>query len=650
MAFDLAAWALTIVVGYAVGNRTLTLLGANRLRAGDRVIIAIWIGVSIVALTLLGVSLFRPLSPATSAIVAAVLVAAALATRDTRVVTGGSRVPADAPIPVRALVAGIALAALGAAALASDPVTLYDSLVYHVGIIRWLREYGTVPGLALIHNRLGHVSAWFALGAAFDAGPFTDRATNVPLGLALVLVAGQAAVAVARIATRRACEADWFLALATAILISVGVADNAATPSPDVPANVLIVLVAWSMLVVPRTAHVERGGGWRRWLTPRVIPFVLAICASGMKLFALPAAVAAALFYILGRGEDADARDAVIRAAICGVVGLTLLAPFIAANVIASGCPLFPSPVACVATPWSIGASQAADYAEYIRDVARWESRRSMSGATQLPWGGTWIASHPVLTALSALAPLLAVVLMRGPRRDGVRSAALLAVLGIAFVGWHAPAPRFFFAFVIVVPVLAVVYPLSTLSRSALSQHRPEPSATRAALAFVTTTLVIGIGCAVASQKLNVVSAVTSGAAVVHGRSSDLLLPAAPQPPSRLYVWRVNDVDLVTPVPRPIADTLSYFSAIDANSGYEECSTAPLPCTPYLPSLDVRLRVPERGVSGGFVRDPDGITLTIDRVRCVGELRNPAPGNRLRSGLATPDATPSSGCEATDPR
>ena len=82
----------------------------------------------------------------------------------------------DAPVPLAALVSGVSLAAVGAAALASDPVTLYDSLVYHIGIIRWLHEHGTVPGIALIHNRLGHVSAWFALGAAFDTGPATNRA------------------------------------------------------------------------------------------------------------------------------------------------------------------------------------------------------------------------------------------------------------------------------------------------------------------------------------------------------------------------------------------------------------------------------------------------------------------------------------------
>ena len=71
---------------------------------------------------------------------------------------------------------GVAVNATAAAALASDPVTLYDSLVYHVGIIRWLREHGVVPGIALIHIRLGHMSTWFTLAAAFDAGPATPPA------------------------------------------------------------------------------------------------------------------------------------------------------------------------------------------------------------------------------------------------------------------------------------------------------------------------------------------------------------------------------------------------------------------------------------------------------------------------------------------
>ena len=75
------------------------------------------------------------------------------------------------------------------------------------------------------------------------------------------------------------------------------------------------------------------------------------------------------------------------------------------------------------------------------------------------------------------------------------------------------------------------------------------------------------------------------------------------------------------PVPRPVADTLSYRSTIDADAGLEKCAAAPLPCTPYLPDKTVRLRVPARGIRGGFVAaraQPSG-----DLPRCIGTVLPP---------------------------
>src|SRR6185503_11583270 len=107
------------------------------------------------------------------------------------------------------------------------------------------------------------------------------------------------------------------------------------------------------------------------------------------------------------------------------------------------------------------GVARAGDYTDYIGDVARWVSRNSRAGASRVPWVGHWIAEHPVVTTLSLLSALLApLLLLRGPRRDGLRSVLLLAVCGIAFAAWQAPAPRFLYAFVIVVPALALMGPL----------------------------------------------------------------------------------------------------------------------------------------------------------------------------------------------
>jgi hypothetical protein len=92
-----------------------------------------------------------------------------------------------------------------------------------------------------------------------------------------------------------------------------------------------------------------------------------------------------------------------------------------------------------------------------------------------------------------------------------------------------------------------------------------------------------------------------------------------PQVPARIFRWRVNDLDVFTPVPRPIADTLGYHSLIPRDAAFEKCSTAPLPCTPYVPESDVRLRHPAVGIAGGFIRAPQP-RLAGPIANCVAEL------------------------------
>lgn len=626
------AWVFILSAASLIGAAVLAAFGADHVRPGDRVVLGAWLGVVLLALALLGVSLFAPLSPGVGAATTAVLAGTSWwVTRRNRHSESRWRASPDIPVSRWALVLGVTCIAIGAAALASDRVTLYDSLVYHVGIMRWLREHGTVPGVALIHNRLGHVSAWFSLGAPFDAGIVTDRAANVPLGVALVLVAGQTALAAGRLAVRRATGADAFLGLSSAMLLWAAVRYGAATPSPDTVANALIVVVAWSLLALSHVTPASRARWAQRWLTPRLLPFVLAVGASTMKLFAAPAAVAAALFYTFAPGDDRGTSLAARRGAVCVAVALVLALPFLAANVVASGCPLFPSPIGCVSGAWSVGADAAATYAEYIRDVARWEIRRTFRGAETLAWLGPWVAAHPVVFVLGVLSPVLAAVLLVGPRRGGVRSALLVAILGLAFAAWQAPAPRFLYAFAIIAPALALAYPLAgALQARGTPSGDGEPfGARRAAIAFVASSVVIGGAYALASQKLNVRSALRGESPFVVVARDELLLPGAPERPSRLYRWRVNDIEVFTPVPRPIADTLAYTSTIDGRIGFEKCSTAPLPCTPYIPLSDVRLRSRARRLGGGFVRAPLGEAVTAEGPRCVGALLEPFSSSML---------------------
>jgi len=380
---------------------------------------------------------------------------------------------------------------------------------------------------------------------------------------------------------------------------------------------------------------------------------VLAVGASTMKLFAVPAAVAAAMFYALAVTDDRGAAIAARRAAVCAIVALVLMLPFFAANVVASGCPLYPSPIGCLPSSWSVGSDAAAAYAEYIRDVARWEIRRAFSESPALAWVGPWVTAHPVVFVLIGLSPLLAAILLLGPRRGGMRSALLIAILGLVFAAWQAPAPRFLYAFAIIAPVLAVSFPLaSALQRGTASPIRRASSGpARAASAFMLASVVSGAAFAIASQKVNVVSAIAGKAPLMVFQRHVVAFPAAPAPPSRLYQWRVNDVEVFTPVPRPVADTLSYVSTIDGDVGFEKCSTAPLPCTPYLPARNVGLRVPARGLARGFARHalPNG--LATGDARCLGEVV--VPFSRVvdgRAGEGSASREPHTRCGDDDAR
>ncbi len=242
-------------------------------------------------------------------------------------------------------------------------------------------------------------------------------------------------------------------------------------------------------------------------------------------------------------------------------------------------------------------------------------------------WIAPWIIDHPWIALVTVICFPLGIHIVRRvasmrderpPRGgvDGVSTVAALGMLGAAFAAWQAPAPRFLYAFVLAVPALALSLALHSRARNTLAGPQ---FTSHGALAFVATSIAVGGAYAVASQKLNLWSAMERGTRLVTVPRADLLLPAAPGLPLRLFRWRVNDVEVLTPVPQPVADTLDYRSVIVLDLPLEKCSAAPIPCTPYLPRGNVRLRRPALGIAGGFVRDQRPSVAGRSLI-CVGEV------------------------------
>ncbi|NJM48594.1 MAG: hypothetical protein HC860_22500, partial [Alkalinema sp. RU_4_3] len=149
-------------------------------------------------------------------------------------------------------VLGSAIVMVGLAAWISQKVTWHDTGYYHYSAIEWFRDFGSVPGIALLFKNLGFTSSWFALGAPFNPAFAGARVTAGLNGLALLIAIAHWCVAVRAWGKGESNFSDrlavMFYTLAIPIcLLMKPLSLILVSPSPDLPVLLLVGAVAWAM-------------------------------------------------------------------------------------------------------------------------------------------------------------------------------------------------------------------------------------------------------------------------------------------------------------------------------------------------------------------------------------------------------------------
>ncbi|HEX2718410.1 MAG TPA: hypothetical protein VHM67_12075, partial [Gemmatimonadaceae bacterium] len=178
-------------------------------RLGDRAIISLTLGCLTLAVLLSVFVLFGPLNAVPGVLILAVAaagVAARPAVRREAMSTARLVLQPRFALPVTLVTLGVALAA-------SDPVGWYDSGLYHYPFVKWMREYGMIPGVALVHDAFGQSSIWYPMTAFLSDGSLRDRVGGVWAGFLFVAACSYLLLALLRIADGRARHADWYVAV-----------------------------------------------------------------------------------------------------------------------------------------------------------------------------------------------------------------------------------------------------------------------------------------------------------------------------------------------------------------------------------------------------------------------------------------------------
>jgi hypothetical protein len=215
----------------------------------------------------------------------------------------------------------------------AGPVMMDDTDSYHIQMVKWIQEYGSVPGIANLHRRFGFNSAWFSSIALFS---FEWQGYNFFTALNGVLsfwLAGYLLLT-ATILLQKTTK-DVLLAMPLFFVLVVSLAlwpvlrGNAASSNYDfISLLIIFVLFAETIRASSQTKEFLFSTEWIIWpvylFTVRIInfPFLL------LSVFAF--------FLLLQKKQRREA-------ALFALLGLVLVIPFFARNVIVSGYLFYPS-------------------------------------------------------------------------------------------------------------------------------------------------------------------------------------------------------------------------------------------------------------------------------------------------------------------
>jgi hypothetical protein len=492
--------------------------------------------------------------------------------------------------------------ALGTAAYCSQVLVWYDSGLYHLQYIKWLSEVGLVPGMGLIHWRLGISSSWFALAAPFNQGPLTGRMFTMPGGFCLWMLLLQTGIAVKHLIRQQGRKQDLFMLCSALLVIPLvlfwGMPNS---PSPDLPVICLEIVSAWAILSIS-FAHPVANQKSTRTITLALI--ILAAGAMSMKLSAAPLLAVAGLFHLFHRGISFSK---LLTAA--GIV-ILILAPLAIAGVLISGCAFFPSTMLCMDLPWSLGQSVIAEKSRIIQEWAKWGGAPTPAGATSWNWLVPWIYAEKVGSTLILITLTSAAIILCSAKRrltvGGSLPVIAIGLSGTAFMLCTAPSWRFGLGYLTLLPALVITLWGETVITAAFAS--PTAALLRNPALLVTiVALAIALHCHILPRPsyklLDIYFAGNPEISADHPHFNLLLPPNAQNICNNIDPATGKTVVLTknTLVEKHALDFIYYQPAES-----ETCWDSPLPCAASPaddPPDNIALRDRKHGIAGGFIRN-----------------------------------------------
>ena len=318
-----------------------------------------------------------------------------------------------------------------------------DTESYHIQMIKWVQEYGTVPGIANLHLRYGFNSSWFtAIGLLSPAFPAIN--TYVVLNgliscwaciyllekLALLFPTGLSSLSLNQLLAL-------LLLLICCLFCWPMIRGNATTCNYDFITTLCVVVL------FIETAFSDRLSFSMEWLIWPCYLFTVRIINFPLLLLTIPG-----LWQLISQKNW----WAVIR---YSSIGALFIIPFLTRNIILSGYPLFPATTfGFFPVDWKTDKQMMVNIVDFIRYFNRVNNVHQAIGKTRsltFPyWVSSWYrflsSSDKILVTVSLACYTFCLFRWKYLRRQLNGSVySFLIVLAVWLASWFliAPDPRF---------------------------------------------------------------------------------------------------------------------------------------------------------------------------------------------------------------
>lgn len=272
----------------------------------------------------------------------------------------------------------------------------FDSGLYHAQAIRWIEEYGVVPGLANLHCRLAYNSSAFVLTALYSMEFLVGQSLHAVAGFMAYILAMKGFEVVNVFSRKKVLVSD-FLKIAMLFYISI-IYTEMMSPASDYFAMLFLfyVIVTWVELEERKEENIAPYGMLCVLLAVNV---TIKLSAAIMLLLVLKPAV------ILLKERRYG------QIGLYLVMGILAVFPYLARNVILSGWLVYPFPaIDLFSFDWKIPAGEARYDAEEIKVYAKGMTDVLLKDTPMSQWLPNWFAKLKGLEKVWVLSSVISVL------------------------------------------------------------------------------------------------------------------------------------------------------------------------------------------------------------------------------------------------